>query len=239
MGSVFMRKKPKINSETKLSAIRAYLDGEGSCDSIANEFNISRAYLQSLVARFVANGPESILTKNKNQTYSTEFKEKVVLEYLEGKTSLNDLVIKYGMRSLCQIHNWIRLYNGGKNLKSTRTKGVATMTKGRKTTLEERLEIVEHCLKNGLDYQLSAEVYKVSYQQVYSWIRKYNSQGTAGLKDNRGKGKDREDMNEVELLAAENKLLKARLERFEIEAELKKKVHELQMDLATKPKKKK
>lgn len=59
------------------------------------------------------------------------------------------------------------------------------------------------------------------------------------MKDNRGKGKDREDMNEVELLAAENKLLKARLERFEIEAELKKKVHELQTDLAIKPKKKK
>ncbi len=63
----------------------------------------------------------------------------------------------------------------------------------------------------------------MSYQQVYNWVRKYNSQVTAGLKDNCGKGKDREDMNEVELLAAENKLLKARLERFEIEAELKKK----------------
>lgn len=144
-----MREKPKINSETKLSAIRAYLDGEGSFDSIANEFNISRAYLQSLMARFLANGPESIMSKYKHQIYSAEFKEEVVLEYLEGKTSLNDLVIKYGMRSHGQIQDWIRVYNGGKNLESTGTKGVATMTKGRKTTLEERLEIVEHCLKNG------------------------------------------------------------------------------------------
>ncbi|MFB0958903.1 MAG: helix-turn-helix domain-containing protein [Clostridiaceae bacterium] len=105
----------------------------------------------------------------------------------------------------------------------TKTKGVTTVTKGRKTTYEERLDIVEHCLKNGLDYQGIAQKYKVSYQQVYSWVRKYNSQGAAGLKDNRGRGKDLTDMNEVERLTAENKLLKARLERFDIEAELKKK----------------
>lgn len=97
------------------------------------------------------------------------------------------------------------------------------MTKGRKTTYEERVEIVEHCLGNGQDYQLSAEKYNVSYQQVYSWVRKFNTIGVAALKDGRGKGKDSEAMTETERLAAENRLLKARLERYEIEAELKKK----------------
>lgn len=58
-----MRKKTESYSETKLSAIRADWDGEGSFDSIANEFNISRAYLQNLVARCLANGPESIISK--------------------------------------------------------------------------------------------------------------------------------------------------------------------------------
>lgn len=181
-------------------------------------------YLWVLIKQFEAHGPEGILSRPTNKGYSAEFKQQVVLEYLEGNISLCDLAIKYGIRSDRQIRHWITLYNGGNHLKSTTgTGGVATMTKGRNTTLEERMEIVEHCLKNGLDYHLSAKEYKVSYQQIYSWVRKYNSQGIAGLKDGRGRGKDFEDMNEVERLTAENKLLKARLERFEIEAELKKK----------------
>lgn len=100
------------------------------------------------------------------------------------------------------------------------------MTKGRKTTYEERIEIVEDCLKNGQDYQMSADKYNVSYTQIYSWVKKYNERGVAGLKDSRGKGKDLEDMTEFERLQAENRLLKARLERLEIEAEIKKKLEE-------------
>ena len=39
------------------------------------------------------------------------------------------------------------------------------MTKGRKTTSDERIEIVSFCIANANDYNLTAENYKVSYQQ--------------------------------------------------------------------------
>ena len=82
---------------------------------------------------------------------------------------------------------------------------------------------MEECIKNGKDYKETAQKHQVSYNQVYSWVQKYENQGVAALKDNRGKGKDLEDMNQVERLMLENKLLKAKLEQLEIEAELKKK----------------
>jgi Mor family transcriptional regulator len=41
------------------------------------------------------------------------------------------------------------------------------MTKGRKTTLQERIEIVQYTIANDLNYQETAEKYRVSYQQVY------------------------------------------------------------------------
>ncbi len=37
------------------------------------------------------------------------------------------------------------------------------MTKGRKTTWEERIEIVQDTLANGKSYQQTAEKYRVSY----------------------------------------------------------------------------
>lgn len=60
------------------------------------------------------------------------------------------------------------------------------MTKGRGTTPEERLEIVKECIAGGNDYGGTALKYKVSYQQVYTWTKKYCEMGRAGLEDRRG-----------------------------------------------------
>ena len=61
------------------------------------------------------------------------------------------------------------------------------MTKPRKTTEEERLEIVEYCVAHDNNYGEAALKYRVSYQQVYQWTRKYRQMGKAGLQDRRGK----------------------------------------------------
>jgi hypothetical protein len=52
----------------------------------------------------------------------------------------------------------------------------------------------------GKDYGAAIERYHVSYPQVYSWVRKYDEQGIAGLNDRRGKRKPLEEMTEVEAL---------------------------------------
>ena len=60
------------------------------------------------------------------------------------------------------------------------------MTKGRQTTSEERLKIVKECLEVGDNYGAMALKHKVSYQQVYTWVKKYRALGEAGLEDRRG-----------------------------------------------------
>lgn len=55
------------------------------------------------------------------------------------------------------------------------------MTKGRETTQEERPEIVEACIVSGNDYGGTARGYQVSYQQVYTWTKKYREIGKAGF----------------------------------------------------------
>ena len=102
------------------------------------------------------------------------------------------------------------------------------MTKGRKTTLEERATIVEACIKGEMNYSKTAELFNVSYQQVYQWVRKYQENGIDGLVDRRGKAKPVSEMTEVEKLRAENKMLKAQLERKELENMFLKKLEEIE-----------
>lgn len=102
------------------------------------------------------------------------------------------------------------------------------MTKGRKTTLEERIEIVSYCIANNKDYGKAIERYGVSYQQIYAWIRKYEKDGADGLADHRGKRKDEASMSEVEKLRAQIKLKEAENLRLQMENDLLKKLEALE-----------
>ncbi|WP_425292979.1 IS3 family transposase [Faecalibacterium prausnitzii] len=68
----------------------------------------------------------------KEKSYSVELKYQAVSDYLSGKGSLREICRKYKIRSTRQLRNWIKMYNGHKELKCYT--GGSRMTKGRKTT---------------------------------------------------------------------------------------------------------
>lgn len=72
------------------------------------------------------------------------------------------------------------------------------MTKGRVTTWQERIDIVLYCLSNGEDYTKAASHFHVSYQQVYSWVKKYEAGGEEALRDGRGRTKAPEELTEAD-----------------------------------------
>ncbi len=169
------------------------------------------------------------MSKQKNKKYSVELKLQAVQDYLSGGGSLRELCKKYGIKHNRQLGNWIMWYNGHKEFKERRGAGTEIyMAKGRKTTLEERIEIVEYCIEHGKDYPATIEKYGVSYQQIYSWIRKYEEKGIDALRDGRGRTKPVEEMTDIEKLQAENRLLKAQLRDKEVEMLLLKKLQELE-----------
>ena len=102
------------------------------------------------------------------------------------------------------------------------------MTKGRKTTYDERIEIVAFCIENNDNYQLTSDKYKVSYQQVYSWVRKYKTYGQNSLIDNRGTSKLFNEMSDSQRLMAQIKLLEAQNKRLEMENDFLKKLEEIE-----------
>ena len=107
---------------------------------------------------------------HKNNKYSKEMKLKAVKDYLKGEGSYETLKEKYKLRSSTQLKNWVMWYNGHKEFKElSSAKGEIYMTKGRKTTQEERAEIVAFCIEHGKDYGLTVETFG---PMSIKWTRK-------------------------------------------------------------------
>ena len=218
-----------ISYDKKIEAVEKYKRGDGSQDSIAREYGVNKASFQQWIANYEAMGPSGLATQQTNNRYSVELKIAAVEAYLRGEGSQLDICKRYSILSKTQLQNWITLFNGHKDLRATGGRGSGIyMTKGRLTTLDERIEIVSYCIANGKDYVATIEKYGVSYQQIYSWVRKYEGKGVNGLIDKRGKRKPLEEMSEVERLWAENKMLKAENKQREMEIAVLKKVREIE-----------
>ena len=165
-----------------------------------------------------------IFFQEKNKRYSKELKECAVLDYLAGKVSQEDICRKYGIRSKGKLQRWIQVYNGHGELKSSGTGGASVMTKGRKTTFDERVEIAGYCIAHDHNYAETAKKYNISYQQARSYTVKYEQCGIEGLEDKRGRRKMESEMSELERLRAKNKLLRAEKEHAEMEVSFLKKL---------------
>ena len=164
----------------------------------------------------------------KFKKYTTGLKLTAVLDYLNGGGSQREICKKYEILDNHTLRDWIMWYNGHREFKErSSAKGEIYMTKGRKTTQEERAEIVAFCIEHRKDYGLTVETYKVSYQQIYSWVKKYEEKGVSGLTDRRGKTKLESELTEAERLRQENKILQAKIKDQEMEIALLKKLREL------------
>lgn len=218
-----------ISYEQKLEAVERYKRGEGSQLSIAREYGVKMTSVRRWIANYEAMGPSGLASQGMNNKYSVELKTAAIEAYLHGGGSLMEICKRYRIRSEKQLRNWITMYNGHKELRSTGGRGRGIyMTKARITTLDERIELVSYCIANGKDYGAAIEKYGVSYHQVYSWVRKYEAKGVEGLIDRRGKRKPLDEMTEVERLRAENKMLKAENKQKEMEITVLKKVREIE-----------
>ncbi len=218
-----------ISYDKKVEAVEKYKRGEGSQSSIAREYGVNKASFQQWIANYEAMGSSGLANEHTNNRYSVGLKTSAVEAYLRGEASLVDICKRFSIRSKKQLWDWIKVYTGHKELRATGGRGRGIyMTKGRSTTLDERIEIVSYCIANGKDYGAVIEKYGVSYQQIYSWVSKYEEKGVNGLLDKRGKRKSLDEMTEVERLQAENKMLKAENKQKEMEIAVLKKVQEME-----------
>ena len=226
----------KYSSEIKIKACEEYLAGELSHQEICQKYGIEynpKTYISMITRSWMCiyrtYGPEGFLKKTGNNKYTSELKMMIVEEYIKGNGSFTELSVKYGISSPETLRRWLSLYNANRELKDYCPKREVYMAESRrKTTIEERKEIVEYCLNHNRDYKETASIYDVSYSQVYSWVKKYAAQGEKGLTDKRGLHKTDDEVDELERLRRENARLKRQLQEKDMLTELLKKVQEFE-----------
>lgn len=223
-----MGNKFKYPAEVKFDAVDSYLSGKKSGREIARELNVHNSTIESWVSLYKSLGMSGLMTTSTNKGYSEQQKSNAVSDYLSGNYSQSEVCEKYGIRSRNSLCKWILKYNGHEGIKSSETRRESFMTNGRTTTFEERIEIIKYCIEHNKNYQETAEKFQVSYQQVRSWIVKCDKSGIDALADKRGKRKPKDQLTELDLLKAQNKLLEAKNKRLEMENELLKKLEELE-----------
>lgn len=179
-----MPQKGKIGAEEKLRIVESYLAGKMGYRSAYEEAGVNEATFRQWLSRYKTEGAVGLIPSVHKRKYEVEIKKSAVLDYLAGEGSLQEICEKYGIKDRRQLGNWVKVYNRHEDFKIQT--GGSHMTKGRDTTPEERVQIVKECMANGKDYGGTALKYKVSYQQVYTWTKKYREIGAAGLEDRRG-----------------------------------------------------
>ena len=221
--------KSKYTAEFKIGVAKLYLSGEGSYRELSKAYGIGFATLRAWVALYREQNETGFYRGIGNKHYSKEFKRMCVEAVLRGDGSVDAIVAKHNISDHRVLRSWIQRYNANKELKDYNPKREVYMANARrKTTLEERKEITEYCIAHGKDYKGTAALYDVSYSQVYSWVKKYLSDGEEGLSDKRGCHKSDEEVDELERLRRENIRLKRQLEERNMMVELLKKVKEFE-----------
>ena len=222
------RKGVKISAETKIECAKLVASGKIGAKALAHQRNFNQQRVRYWVALYKAHGETAFINHGINKVYPMELKLQAVNDYLNGKGSYETISAEYGLRAEEQLRQWVKMYNNGEDF-SHKMSGGSRMTTSRKTTKEERFQIVKECIANGCNYGESAIKYNVSYQQVYGWVKRFKELGEAGLEDRRGRRKaDQEPRSEIEKLQIENERLKHELYMMKMERDLLKKVKELE-----------
>ena len=109
-----MGRKAKYTFEQKLKAVQDYLSGKKSAAEIASELDMGKYggnRIREWASLYEANGTEALSPKERNSSYSKEFKEQVVQDYVQNGLSPYELATKYNIPSKTVIIQWIKRYN--------------------------------------------------------------------------------------------------------------------------------
>lgn len=227
-----MKSNIKHSTNELLKYIELYLDGvpyHQLCDDY--KLLLEQTAFNLYVRRYLHHGVRGLLKTQKNRSYSQTFKHQVAQEYIYNNISYKSLAVKYNISSQATVRSWVMRYTEGKENRTYSPKPEVYQMKSRKTTYEERIEIVEYVLNHQLSYTAAAEHFKVSYNNVYSWTQKYKQFGPKALKDNRGKKKPSEVQTSEEQLKAEIEALRVRNQWLEMENDTLKKQEQMEREL--------
>ena len=157
--------------------------------------------------------------------YKTEFKIKVVREYLEGNIGYKGLAKKYSIPDNSTVRRWVNAYE------SQGYDGLKVSRSNNNYSLDFKLNVVDLYLTGEMSYQNLANEFKINNLSIIArWVKEFREEGIEGLKPkkrgkpsimpNTDKNKDlknkrnktKKELSELEKLREENYYLQMEVE---------------------------
>ncbi|CAM3319423.1 helix-turn-helix domain-containing protein [Lactiplantibacillus plajomi] len=222
--------RSKFTAEEKLTIINGLSETNLTKKAYLKLHNVDRKTFGYWQEFYALDGLEGLKEQNHWTRYSPELKQQAVMAYLNQEGSLETIRTRFGIRTKSSLRDWIKKFQYNRTNNSVTAMPLRKQVRimGRKTTFEERIEIVEYVTVGGHSYSQAAEHFNVSYQQARSWVLKAEQNGYPALKDRRGRTKPREEMTELERLKLENRQLRTKLKEQGVLEKFVKKFQELQ-----------
>ena len=227
--------KTKASPEEMLDQIASYLYQGVTITQAAENLHMSRITFRKWVLRYKEEGFKGLRPRQHLSYYSNQMKIQAVKEYLKGGVSMLSVCAKYRISGTLSLKTWIEAYNEHK-LTDLVSEGGDLMGKRQQSVKEERVRIVQECIASGCDYNKIAKKYNMSYQTLYTWVKKFKEMGEVGLEDYRGKPiRLQTPRTEEERLRQENARLLEEKKDLIAEIALLKKKMEIEEHSADKP----
>jgi transposase-like protein len=212
-----MDKRIKFTKKEKIAIVKKYLEGNSGSTSLAREVGCNKKTILKWAYAYKERGEAAFRDSTKhNASYTKEFKAEAVNWYLNNG-SLDLTSARYGITGRV-LENWIKAYKDG-TLKDRIPMPEVYHMKGRRTTFEERKEIVHYCLSHDKNYKETAKIYSLPYSRVFNMVKKYEQEGEEGIMDAKTRNA-LHPLTEIEKLQRENERLKKELELEKLKREL-------------------
>jgi transposase-like protein len=223
-----MSRRSKFTVEEKHAIIQEYLELRKSQRDILREYKVDSHDLMRWIRRYKAGGISGLEDIHMNTQYPMEVKHRAIMECLAGQEPLRSIARKYEVSSPSVLRRWVQKYTEHGVVLSNPGTGGRDMQKARRTTFQERIEIVRYCLDQSRSYNRAAMLYGVTYSQVYRWVHRFEADGEEGLQDCRGKRRKEEERSPEDLQRIAMKKLEIENEWLRAENAYLKKLDELE-----------
>ena len=108
---IFMSRK-QYSKELKLELVKKHLEDGISYWKLGKEYGIEASIIRRWGHKYETFGEDGLEKQNADLcNYSAEFKKKIVLEYLGGDITSQDLAAKYKIHAPSTVRTWIKQYN--------------------------------------------------------------------------------------------------------------------------------
>ena len=104
--------RKQYSKELKLEFVKKHLEDGISYWKLGKEYGIEASIIRRWGHKYETFGEDGLEKQNADLcNYSAEFKKKIVLEYLGGDITSQDLAAKYKIHAPSTVRTWIKQYN--------------------------------------------------------------------------------------------------------------------------------